>query len=136
MTFPRERHHVVLDAEGRRVWGRPDAVFTDGLPAYAVPDDDAQFVGVHRFDDVVGRRPSPRPIRLRRRRRARSGLAARAAVGCVDVSRLVFPHGEPADLPATLESGGERMNMAWAVGVLMDNRDMVRRLAAEPALAL
>ena len=50
---------IVLDREGRRVWGRTDAVFTDGLPDHAVPDDAAQFLGVHPFDDVAGRRPTP-----------------------------------------------------------------------------
>ena len=53
------------------------------------------------------------------------------AVGCVDVSAVVFPAGEPPDLPDTLESGGERMDIEWAVSVLIQNRDLDRRLAAE-----
>jgi hypothetical protein len=52
------------------------------------------------------------------------------------VSRVLFASGEPPALPETLESGGGRMGMAWAVSVLMDNRDVARRLAADPSLAL
>ena len=48
---------------------------------------------------------------------------------------MLFPSGEPPALPETLESGGERMDMVWAVGVLMDNRDVARRLAEDPSLA-
>jgi hypothetical protein len=47
------------------------------------------------------------------------------------MSDVRFPQGEPMDLPDTLESGGERMSMAWAVSVLMGNRDAARRYAAE-----
>ena len=57
-------------------------------------------------------------------------------MGCADVSPVLFPGGEPPDLLNTLEAGRERMDMAWAVSVLMDNRDLARRLAADPSLAL
>jgi hypothetical protein len=48
---------------------------------------------------------------------------------------MVFPDGEPQELPDTLEAGGERMSLDWAVGVLMSNRDLDRRLASEVGLA-
>ena len=130
---------IVLDRDGRRVWGRSDAAFADGVDGAA----EAEFVGVQPLDDVVGRRPSSEAERERcrvtsldasRRRRRRTGSGP--ALGCADVTRVLFPGGEPGALPETLEAGGERMNMAWAVGVLMDNRDVARRLAADPSLAL
>ena len=41
-----------------------------------------------------------------------------------------FPDGEPA-LPDTLQRHYDRMDLHFAIGVLMGNRDVVRRLAAE-----
>lgn len=44
------------------------------------------------------------------------------------------PLGEPrpdGDLPDTLAVGGERMSLAYVVGVLLGNRDLERRLRAE-----
>ena len=46
------------------------------------------------------------------------------------MSRALFPAGEPP-LPDTMPVRGERMDVRYAVGVLMDNRDLLRRLAAE-----
>ncbi len=77
-----------------------------------------------------------KPLDPSRRRRRRFGTGRAATLGCSDLSRVLFPDGEPSELPETLESGGERMNMAWAVSVLMDNRNVARRLAADPGLAL
>lgn len=48
------------------------------------------------------------------------------------MSRALFPAGEPP-LPEAMPANGERMNLRYAVGVLMDHRDLVRRLAAESA---
>jgi hypothetical protein len=107
---------VVLDRDGRRVWGRADAAFVDGLD------------GVE-LDEPAGRRPVPSP--RRRARRPGAGRAAIAALRCAEMSKVLFPDGEPGDLPDTLEAGGERMSIAWAVSVLMGNRDAARRYAAE-----
>jgi hypothetical protein len=145
---------IVLDPDGRRVWGRADAVFEAGLDGLAsddaqddAADDTEQFVGVQPFDEVVGRRPSDADARSRRscavpaassrrcgRRPGSPGRAASAA-GCADISSVLFPDGEPLDLPDTLEAGGERMSLTWAVSVLIGNRDVARRLAAEVGLA-
>ncbi|MGZ4603914.1 MAG: hypothetical protein ACXV0U_09995 [Kineosporiaceae bacterium] len=43
---------------------------------------------------------------------------------------MLFPAGEPP-LPQAMKVNGERMDTAYVVGVLMGNRDLVRRLAAE-----
>jgi hypothetical protein len=43
---------------------------------------------------------------------------------------VLFPDGEPA-LPDTLQERYDRMDLRFAIGVLMDNRDLARRLAAE-----
>jgi Domain of unknown function (DUF222)/HNH endonuclease len=129
----RDGELVVLDPQGRRVWGRSDAAFDAGVEGLAAPGGPApadQFVGVHPLDDVVGRRPAAEQWADRRRRTGRRGTAV-AATGCRDVSGLVFPGGEPPQLPATLEAGGDRMSLRWVVSVLMDNRDLARRLAAE-----
>jgi hypothetical protein len=132
---------IVLDRHGRRVWGRADAAFVEGVDGA----DGAEFIGVQPLDDIAGRRPGSEAERgscrvtsldASRRRRGRTVARPAAALTCADVARVLFPAGEPAALPETLESGGERMNVAWAVGVLMDNRDVARRLAADPALAL
>jgi hypothetical protein len=46
------------------------------------------------------------------------------------VSSVLFPGGEPA-LPDTLQERYDRMDLRYAIGVLMGNRDLARRLAAE-----
>ena len=46
------------------------------------------------------------------------------------MTRLLFPDGVPP-LPEAMRANGERMHMAYVVGVLMGNRDLQRRLAAE-----
>ena len=43
---------------------------------------------------------------------------------------MLFPAGEPR-LPVGMPVNGERMDVRYVVGVLMGNRDLVRRLAAE-----
>jgi hypothetical protein len=50
----------------------------------------------------------------------------------VPVGATLFPAGEP-QLPDAMPTGGERMDVRYVVGVLMGNRDLVRRLAAEAA---
>lgn len=89
---------------------------------------------------TVRRRPPARPDAAPRPAR-RSGPAWRRAVsGGRSIRRLVaaappigatlFPTGEPP-LPDAMKVNGERMDTAYVVGVLMGNRDLARRLAAE-----
>lgn len=131
---------VVTTPDGRRVWGSADAAFAGGIASLGTPapSEDA-FVGVHPVDTVVGRRPAiaapvsrrgpagrtdrvtrPRPTRLRHRR-----VTATRPIG-----DTLFPGGEPP-LPEAMDVNGERMDLRYVVGVLMGNRDLVRRLAAE-----
>jgi hypothetical protein len=46
------------------------------------------------------------------------------------LSRVLFPDGEPT-LAESLQERYDRMDLRFAVGVLMGNRDLARRLAAE-----
>jgi hypothetical protein len=46
------------------------------------------------------------------------------------LSRVLFPDGEPA-LADSLQERYDRMDLRHAIGVLMGNRDLTRRLAAE-----
>jgi hypothetical protein len=65
-------------------------------------------------------------------------LAAHPAVGAsrflarpaTPIGATLFPAGEPP-LPEAVPVNGERMDVRYVVGVLMGNRDLVRRLAAE-----
>jgi hypothetical protein len=43
---------------------------------------------------------------------------------------VLFPDGEPT-LAGTLQERYDRMDLRFAIGVLMGNRDLTRRLAAE-----
>ena len=43
---------------------------------------------------------------------------------------MLFPDGEPP-LADTLQEHYDRMDLRFAIGVLMGNRDLARRLAAE-----
>jgi hypothetical protein len=52
----------------------------------------------------------------------------------VAMSRALFPAGEPP-LAETMPVNGERMDLRYAVVVLMSHRDLVRRLAAEAAVS-
>jgi hypothetical protein len=51
------------------------------------------------------------------------------------IGATLFPAGEP-ELPESLPAGGERMDVRYVVGVLMGNRDLVRRLAAESGVTV
>ena len=121
-----------MTPDGRRVWGAGDAAFTGGLaglPGTAGSTDDA-FVGVQPIDELAARRPA-------------SGAAARAGSGpgtgapaaggspsAGDLASLLFPGGQP-DLPAGMHVNGERMDLDHVVWVLLHQRDLQRRLAAE-----
>lgn len=124
----RDGRLIVLTQDGRRIWGGADAAFTEGLAGlHGEP-----FVGVHPIDDVVGRRPAV-PGRASMTTAAERTFPRRAPAETPDaepLTRLLFPDGPPP-LPAAMHVNGERMDMAYAVGVLMGNRDLRRRLAAE-----
>ena len=193
---------IVLTPDGRRIWGTADAAFTVGLPgadAHRIAEEaegTTPFVGVHPFDEVVGRRPTDAPSvaenfevaadpdvldaaggvaplgrtvrRLHAPRRSggrssrdrrhaspagRPRQAGRPAGRSSDrlvrlggahrhgpapeaarLGRVLFPDGEPR-LADSLQERYDRMDLRHAVGVLMGNRDLARRLATEAGLA-
>lgn len=45
------------------------------------------------------------------------------------LDRVLYPDGAP-ERPAPAEVGNDRLDMAYAIGVLMANRDLVRRQEA------
>ncbi|WP_199583967.1 HNH endonuclease signature motif containing protein [Blastococcus sp. TF02A-30] len=83
-------------------------------------------------------RPTERRSELRPRRRPgprRAPTASTATSRAAEresrrIDRALFPDGAPAlHVPGNVPH--ERLDMAYAIGVLMTNRDLVRRLAAE-----
>jgi hypothetical protein len=138
----RDGRLIVTAPDGRRVWGPADAAFTVGLGAVAGVGD--PFTGVHPIDDQVGRRPldastdrvtgrdavAVDPAPARGRDEPAAGAAGRRMTGLTEVTRLLFPEAVP-DLPDAMGANGERMDLAYVVGVLMGNRDLDRRLRAE-----
>jgi hypothetical protein len=123
----------------------------------------AAFVGVHPLDTVVGRRPTDAPPRAAhtpsasapgrplRRRPPRPGRPPNRRSGHLSVlrahssttpareaarlSRVLFPAGEPA-LADTIQDHYDRMDLHFAIGVLMGNRDLVRRLSVEAGVPM
>jgi hypothetical protein len=152
---------VVLTSDGRHVWGTADAAFTSGLAGLDTADDD-RFVGVQPIDDIAGRRPvhaeptgehdgplalprkrrPPRPA-LRRptpagrppNRRPRRTRTVEPERQAARIRRVLFPDGEPP-LADTFRDRYDRMDLRYAIGVLMTNRDITRRLAAEAGVPL
>jgi hypothetical protein len=147
---------IVTAPDGRRVWGAADAAFTGGLDGPTGSDD--VFAGVHPLDGTVGRRPrlatssagtrrSERPPARRSDRSARPGNRRRSRqsgtagllrptpsnAATPSVGATLFPSGE-SPLPDAMPVNGERMDIRYVVGVLMGNRDLVRRLAAEQSV--
>ena len=51
------------------------------------------------------------------------------------MSATLYPDGEPP-LPEAMHVNGERINLAYVVGVLMGNRDLARRLAEQSGAQL
>ncbi len=145
----RDGRLIVTDPDGRRVWGDADAAFPHGLAGLAdsAADPATQpevYVGVHPLDTTAARRPETplvdrcAPTRgrgpsARRRRGRRPPTATRhARTPTGRVSTVLFPDGEPPGLPDVTSTGGERLrDLDWAVHVLMANRDVARRMAAE-----
>lgn len=120
---------VVTSPDGRRVWGLADAAFADGLNGLDDPaaDDRPTFSGVHPIDRETGRRPvTSTPTRPACRPRAMAALP---------IGRTLFPAGEPP-LREAMHVNGERVDFRYVVGVLMGNRDLLRRLAAEDDVAM
>jgi hypothetical protein len=123
----RDGRLVVLTQDGRHVWGAADAAFVHGVgDAAAGP---ASFVGVAPIDQVTARHPVGPGVEAESRL-LRPVPDATGEEPSSPMSRLLFPDGAP-DLPDAMHVNGERMDMAYAVGVLMGNRDLRRRLAAE-----
>ena len=120
--------HPIDETVGRR----------PAAPSY--PDPEPSLSG--RPPRLLPRRPAPaRPGRVRpggraatqgRGRRPRpitpSGFLP-AARESNRLDRLLFPDGAP-DRPAPAEVRNDRLDMAYAIGVLMGNRDLVRRREA------
>lgn len=71
----------------------------------------------------------PRPPGATTLRRV-SGGRARTDRPWPAIGATLFPDGEPT-LPDAMAANGERMDVRYVVGVLMGNRDLVRRLRAE-----
>ena len=84
---------------------------------------DGRVAGVQPLDTAVGRRPTAAPP---------PAATAEPARTSASITRLLFPDRQP-DLPDEVHVNGEPMDLAYVVGVLLANRDLERRLAAENA---
>lgn len=124
----RDGRLIVLTPDGRGVWGAGDAAFVAGLaglPGVGEPVGDA-FIGIQPIDELAARRPAGVAS-------ARTGGDARGVVQDPmdgDLARLLFPDGAPL-LPEAMHVNGERMDLGHVVWVLLHQRDLQRRLAAE-----
>jgi uncharacterized protein DUF222/HNH endonuclease len=144
----RDGRLVVTTPDGLHVWGTADAAFATGLTTAAGPsvlrrptdpavDEEAAgeevFTGVQPIDRTLARRPST----ARDRTTTPSSATPMTAAGTsqsASITRLLFPDLEQIpDLPDAMHVNGERMDLAYVVGVLMTHRDLERRLAAENA---
>ena len=120
----RDGRLIVLAPDGRRVWGAGDAAFVAGLAGLLGTGEsvDDVFVGVQPIDELAARRPT-----------SSAGAGARGAFEDPldgDLTRLLFPQGAPV-LPEEMHVNGERMDLDHVVWVLLHQRDLQRRLAAE-----
>jgi hypothetical protein len=120
----RDGELIVLTPDGRRVWGPADAAFARGVGSCASTESGFQedaFIGLAPIDDVRGRRS------------AHDGRQVRAVPHTdpsTAITHVLFPDGAPP-LPDAMRVNGEPMDVRHVVGVLMTNRDLERRLAAE-----
>ena len=144
----RDGRLVVTTPDGLRVWGPADAAFATGLTAAARPSllrrptdpavddepaDEDVFTGVQPIDRTFARRPSTARDRTTTPPSATPTTAAGTSQRA-SITRLLFPDpGQIPDLPDAMHVNGERMDLAYVVGVLMTHRDLKRRLAAENA---
>lgn len=148
-TDPYAGIHPIDQTIGRRPTtapGAPDPC-TD-LPSAAAAAPDGRLLTRRRTPARPRRRPRPTPTaerrhrptdpRLARRRpaRGRTPLAdAPGSRGLITqqgrrIDQVLFPDGPP-EQHVDQNVPYERLDMAYAIGVLMTNRDLVRRLAAE-----
>jgi hypothetical protein len=67
------------------------------------------------------------------RRAAIHAAPTDGARGSARLTHVLFPDGEPP-LADSLQEGYDRMDLRFAIGVLMGNRDLTRRLAAEAGM--
>jgi hypothetical protein len=81
------------------------------------------------------RPPNRRPERSSRRVALGAASPAPPARAAARLSRLLFPDAEPP-LGDTLQAGYDRLDLRFAIGVLMGNRDLARRLAAEATVPM
>ena len=77
--------------------------------------------------DRTGRPANRRTARLVA---LQEGSPASATRQAARLSRVLFPDGEPT-LADSLQERYDRLDLRFAIGVLMGNRDLIRRLAAE-----
>ena len=120
----RDGRLLVTAPDGRRVWGAADAAFGDGVAGLTGGPDERQVAGVQPLDTAVGHRPGAAEAS------AVAGTSAVAGAPAASITRLLFPDRRP-DLPDAMHVNGEPMDLAYVVGVLLANRDLERRLAAE-----
>jgi hypothetical protein len=156
----RDGRLVVTAPDASRVWGGADAAFVTGLddasPAPADGDHSQETAPGHsaaggppgggrlrrrRAALATARPPGRRmrdthPSRVRRAvgRTPGPGNAARLSVAAESerLDRVLFPDGAPPR-PAPRDAPYERLHLDWALGILMGNRDLVRRLEHERA---
>ena len=86
---------------------------------------------------VSPRRPAARPGDSTRpipHQRRRTHTSSTPAALRARLDAVLFPDGPP-DLRNTIQDHYDRMDLRYAIGVLMDNRDLVRRLAAEAGVS-
>ncbi|UOY00660.1 HNH endonuclease signature motif containing protein [Blastococcus sp. PRF04-17] len=118
----------------------------EALPAAPAPRTGPPRTGPPR----PGRRPT-RPTRPRRRGTRGAVRPASRSTGrrtdrrtdrrvdlrreAAQMSRVLFPDGEPA-LAGHIQERSERLDLHWAIGVLIGNRDLARKLAAEAGVML
>jgi hypothetical protein len=110
--------------------------------------DDAAPADRHPSRPATGHPRRRRPVdprrpgawRPRRGPRGRHGVARVSPPGRTRRStdrlgRVLFPDGEPA-LPDVIQERYDRMDLRFAIDVLMGNRDLARRLAAEAGVPM
>jgi hypothetical protein len=126
----RDGRLIVTAPDGRRIWGASDQAFLTGLAGPgSLPEGGEAFAGVHPIDQRTGRRPATaRPAETLSM--PRKPAIPADGIGTAGMTALLFPDGPP-DLVDAMAVNGERADLRWAVGVLMGNRDLLRRLAAE-----
>ena len=136
--------HPIDDLTGRRPTdappvrrdgddGRPLGRVVLRRPGWARRTGPGERAGGHRT--AAPFRPPGRAGNPTKRRQGRLAARKRAslaepATALAELSRVLFPDGEPA-LPDGLQERYDHIDLRFAVGVLVGSRDPARRLAAE-----